>query len=83
MEQSRGGQERNMDVSQQQIEAAREILKGIEVIRTYPGPGKRSTTPTKARTISLSKPISDALDQLQGAASHHIEKALALYLKLV
>ena len=62
------------------MEAARRLLGHIDIVpRTYT---RKERVPVRARCITLSAPVADALDELPGAASHHIERALRLYLAL-
>lgn len=66
------------------IAAARRLLADIQVDRDYPGPGRKSKIPKKKiGGFTVSAGLAEALDNLPRPASHHVERALKLYLMLV
>jgi hypothetical protein len=69
------------------IKAARRVLDEIEIERGYPAPGRPSTVPLTHRTFSISEKTSVRLNVIsgdrRGAASHHVEKAILLYLAVL
>ena len=62
------------------LEAARRILDSIKIVRDYPGPGRPTVHPVSRRSYTIATDILKQLDKLEGAASHHIERAIRFYL---
>ena len=61
------------------LEAARRILDDIKIKRDYPGPGRPTAHPVSRRRYTIATDVLEKLDKLEGAASHHSERAMRFY----
>ncbi len=69
---------------EEQMKAAWNLLQEVELDpRTYTARGRQQTRHTARISCSLSDDVVKRLDILGNARSHHVEKAIKLYLLLV
>ncbi|MDQ7783248.1 MAG: hypothetical protein RDU20_10230 [Desulfomonilaceae bacterium] len=67
----------------EQVEAARMLLEEIKLDpRSYTARGRQQARETARISCSLPADVVTRLDRLGNARSHHVEKALKLYLLL-
>jgi hypothetical protein len=69
---------------QEKIEAARMLLQEVQLDpRSYTARGRQQVRETARISCSLPAEVVKRLDSLGNARSHHVEKALKLYLILM
>ena len=77
------GKPKEPQINPRDLKVAKRVLDTITVERGTPAAGRPTQIPLKKVGYSISAAIADELDNLPGFTSHHVERAIRLYLKLV